>query len=244
MVTAKNDCTTDLKTSITKPTRSCINNRDSCLKESLLKNHNSSLKKKSKEHHLITCNKRTLVTSTNVQSNIGSNSTATLRDSKCDQCGHTKCFNSMNHSRDTIQPISVDEKRLCRNNSCSSDRGSRYRSHSASSATCVNRKSDNNESLSTSSFESNLLAAQSSERSIRDRIAYAQIFLEAIGNASTQRNNNSSRFVSANSKSANSIHGNLIGNFLVYVLPMQGKFFDIEIDFKGEPIAAHITYCK
>lgn len=173
-----------------------MNNRESCLKESLLKNHNSSLKKKAKEHHLLTCNKSSLLAGSNVQPHVASNSTSTLRDSKCDQCGHSKCINSSNHSRDITQPISADGKRLCRNNSCSSDRGSRYRSHSASSATFVTRSLDNNESVSTSSLESNTAGGPGIERSIRDRIAYAQIFLEAIGNASTQRNSNSSRFVS------------------------------------------------
>lgn len=52
---------------------------------------------------------------------------------------------------------------------------------------------------------------------MRDRIAQAEVFLEAIGNATTQRNFNASRY---------------------------GKFFDIEIDFKGDPIGGHITHCK
>lgn len=61
------------------------------------------------------------------------------------------------------------------------------------------------------------LARDADVAQMRDRIAQAEVFLEAIGNASTQRNFNGSRY---------------------------GKFFDIEIDFKGDPVGGHITHCK
>ncbi|XP_055589131.1 unconventional myosin-Ia-like [Uranotaenia lowii] len=49
---------------------------------------------------------------------------------------------------------------------------------------------------------------------MRDRVAHAEVFLEAMGNASTIKNSNSSRF---------------------------GKFFDIEFDYKGDPAGGHLT---
>lgn len=52
---------------------------------------------------------------------------------------------------------------------------------------------------------------------MRDRVANAEFFLNAMGNATTQRNWNSSRF---------------------------GKFFDIEFDFKGDVVGGHISHCK
>ncbi|XP_040151544.1 unconventional myosin-Ib isoform X2 [Anopheles arabiensis] len=49
---------------------------------------------------------------------------------------------------------------------------------------------------------------------MRERVAQAEIFLEAMGNAVTVKNINSSRF---------------------------GKFFDIEFDYKGDPVGGHLT---
>lgn len=190
----RGESTTELKASTSKPSKSCINNRndshDSYQKEcaSNQKNITSSLKKKAKEHHLLTCNKSTSLTGANTQHHIASNLNK-KNHSKCDQCGHSRCYNTVNN-RDSLPTNLVDTKRLCRNNSCSSDRGIRYRSHSASSTT---RSLENNESISTASLDSNYMGCFGS---IKDRIAYAQIFLEAFGNACTQQNNNSSRFVS------------------------------------------------
>lgn len=31
-------------------------------------------------------------------------------------------------------------------------------------------------------------------------------------------------------------------NLTIFLL--QGRFFDIEFDFKGDPLSGHITYCK
>lgn len=50
-----------------------------------------------------------------------------------------------------------------------------------------------------------------------DRVAQADVILEALGNATTTKNANSSRF---------------------------GKFFDIEFDFKGDVVGGHISHCK
>ncbi|XP_035795364.1 unconventional myosin-Ib-like isoform X3 [Anopheles albimanus] len=49
---------------------------------------------------------------------------------------------------------------------------------------------------------------------MRERVAQAEMFLEAMGNAVTVKNANSSRF---------------------------GKFFDIEFDYKGDPVGGHLT---
>ncbi|XP_058462725.1 unconventional myosin-Ia [Malaya genurostris] len=49
---------------------------------------------------------------------------------------------------------------------------------------------------------------------MRERVAHAEFFLEAMGNACTAKNSNSSRF---------------------------GKFFDIEFDYKGDPAGGHLT---
>lgn len=52
---------------------------------------------------------------------------------------------------------------------------------------------------------------------IAERVHQAEQFLNAMGHATTARNANSSRF---------------------------GKFFDIQIDFKGDIVGAHLTQCK
>jgi myosin heavy subunit len=52
---------------------------------------------------------------------------------------------------------------------------------------------------------------------MKDRISHAEVFLEAMGNAMTAKNNNSSRF---------------------------GKYIDIEFNFRGDPIGGHITHCE
>lgn len=144
---------------------------------------------------MLTCNKSASITnncqiaSTSARRNSNSNS-------KCDHSGHAKCINSMNHS-DHLQMNLDNKRRLRRNNSCSSDRGVRYRSHSASSSTSyVSRSLDQNTTISNTSLDSNDLGSNESVQSINDCIAYAQILLETMGNASTHINNNSSRFVS------------------------------------------------
>lgn len=76
--------------------------------------------------------------------------------------------------------------------------------------------------VSTSSLQSTSIKLEKEQSNleqhkIRERIAQADILLEALGNATTIKNSNSSRY---------------------------GKFFDIEFDFKGEPISAQVTHCK
>lgn len=52
---------------------------------------------------------------------------------------------------------------------------------------------------------------------IVERVYVAEVFLNAMGHAATGKNSCSSRF---------------------------GKFFDIQIDFKGDIVGAHLTQCK
>lgn len=52
---------------------------------------------------------------------------------------------------------------------------------------------------------------------IVERVYQAEVFLNAMGHAATSKNSNSSRF---------------------------GKFFDIQIDYKGDIIGAHLTQCE
>ncbi|XP_030080810.1 unconventional myosin-Ia isoform X1 [Drosophila hydei] len=56
---------------------------------------------------------------------------------------------------------------------------------------------------------------KSPNQRLRECVTCADVFLEAMGNACTLKNNNSSRY---------------------------GKLFDIEIDFKGDPMGVHITH--
>lgn len=52
---------------------------------------------------------------------------------------------------------------------------------------------------------------------IVERVYQAEVFLNAMGHAATSKNSNSSRF---------------------------GKFFDIQIDYKGDIVGAHLTQCE
>ncbi|XP_032593523.1 uncharacterized protein LOC6563486 isoform X3 [Drosophila grimshawi] len=56
---------------------------------------------------------------------------------------------------------------------------------------------------------------RSPSQRLRECVTCADVFLEAMGNACTLKNNNSSRY---------------------------GKLFDIEINFKGDPMGVHITH--
>lgn len=52
---------------------------------------------------------------------------------------------------------------------------------------------------------------------IVEHVYQAEVFLNAMGHAATSKNSNSSRF---------------------------GKFFDIQIDYKGDIVGAHLTQCE
>lgn len=75
--------------------------------------------------------------------------------------------------------------------------------------------------------------------SLRRRIVCSLVLLEAFGNASDPNNSNSSRFVSFLPKP----NQRFVGVLLISLIS-QGCFYDIEIDFKGDPISAHVNCCK
>lgn len=70
----------------------------------------------------------------------------------------------------------------------------------------------------------------------KDRLVQTGTLLEAFGNARTMRNDNASRFVTSSSC--------YVSRDYSLMLNFQGKFLDIEFDFKGDPIGGHITHCK
>lgn len=90
--------------------------------------------------------------------------------------------------------------------------------------------------LSTQSLQGNS-CGDVSIPSLRRRIVCSLVLLEAFGNAFDRTNANSSRFVSPLARLAAYRKLKKIHSF-------QGCFYDIELDFKGDPISAHINCCK
>lgn len=166
-------------------------------------------------------------------------STSSATAGCCRQCGHNKCARQ--------RSFEVDEK------ACSSSSGSSIlykmkadvkmrgscssliRQHSTESSTSRDFNPGSTMSSSRMSLfdahrlsqiygeglktnrnvsTANILTHTRNPR-MRECVTCADVFLEAMGNATTLKNNNSSRY---------------------------GKFFDIEIDFKGDPIGIHITH--
>ncbi|XP_075148090.1 myosin 95E [Haematobia irritans] len=163
-------------------------------------------------------------------------------NSGCRQCGHSKCTRAIaqNFEKDdgdlsiSSQPGNFGSSA---NHSVHLQRGSCSNLAKQSSMDCHNRDERSNLSgsmqrislydahkLSQSSLNAQKLWQTSPAtprkhknpmKRLRECVSYADVFLEAMGNAVTLKNNNSSRY---------------------------GKLFDIEIDYKGDPIGVHITH--
>lgn len=73
-------------------------------------------------------------------------------------------------------------------------------------------------------------------QTMKERIAQAEIFLEAMGCASMVRNRDSSRYVSLVTSCVLSAAN--IGELL------QGKYFDLECDYRGDLVGGHIMHCE
>lgn len=102
---------------------------------------------------------------------------------KCEQCGHMQC-NRTNTTKKVFNNYSPNL------NEC---KPSKYRSYFPNIS--FEHKHVDNYSCSTSSLNHSIGCDENDDSIIKKRIANAQIFLESIGNASTWKNYNSSRFV-------------------------------------------------
>lgn len=168
---------------------------DSCLKKSMCDlsiTHNQSRH----ESHLLGCSK-----SAQRDCDTGVTSPNKLR-TNCKRCGHYNCGKLANQECDGLAcgnskwshsspvrkmvPDTNSIERLTRSRSLSvqAKKSRKY-------ATNVNRFSS---AVSSSSLDT--VGSGSSQMRIRDRIEQADVFLEALGNASTSKNFNSSRYVS------------------------------------------------
>ncbi|XP_073815090.1 myosin 95E [Musca autumnalis] len=159
----------------------------------------------------------------------------------CRQCGHSKCTRAQSFDKDDGD-LSVSSQtgsyNLSTTPSAHLQRGSCSNLTRQNLTECCNRD-DISSQLSGSMQRISLYDAHKINQSainalklwqsspatprkyknplkrLRECVSFADVFLEAMGNAVTLKNNNSSRY---------------------------GKLFDIEIDFKGDPIGVHITH--
>uniref|UniRef100_W8BME8 Unconventional myosin-Ia n=1 Tax=Ceratitis capitata TaxID=7213 RepID=W8BME8_CERCA len=183
----------------------------------------------------------------------GAHQTGTSASSGCRQCGHSKCTRAlalevdsrnMPFKNTTTQNLLAGPSRgmhrgsfcnLLRQHSTesqtdhssligSTQRISLYEAHKQNqlAATCTAMPGSTCAQTSSSlslSGTMNVLSTRSRRKSpsqrLRECVTCADVFLEAMGNAVTLKNSNSSRY---------------------------GKLFDIEIDFKGDPMGVHITH--
>ncbi|XP_065371368.1 unconventional myosin-Ib [Calliphora vicina] len=155
----------------------------------------------------------------------------------CRQCGHSKCTRAQSFERDEpdfgfqkasgSRSLSAYPSVQLQRGSCSN----LVRQTSTESYTRDERLSLMGSMQRISLYDAHKLTQSAAQKSpssssssrkyknplkrLRECVSYADVFLEAMGNAATHKNNNSSRY---------------------------GKLFDIEIDFKGDPIGVHITH--
>ncbi|XP_044251678.1 unconventional myosin-Ib isoform X1 [Drosophila takahashii] len=169
--------------------------------------------------------------------------------SGCRQCGHSKCVRAQSLEKEerdelrgstcrlaTVQPAQHPHRGSCSNlmrqhstesqpererdrSSLmgSTQRISLYDAHKLSKAILGDLPPPPPSSVSPTPSASSSLHRRhkSPTQRMRECVTCADVFLEAMGNACTLKNNNSSRY---------------------------GKLFDIEIDFKGDPMGVHITH--
>ncbi|KAH8417672.1 hypothetical protein KR222_004009 [Zaprionus bogoriensis] len=165
----------------------------------------------------------------------------------CRQCGHSKCTRGQSLEKEerdaALLLLRGSTARLCSTGSAQLQRGScsnLARQHSTESQPDRQLAMGSTQRISlydahkmskvlgggggstsvspTPSASSTLHRRHKSpSQRLRECVTCADVFLEAMGNACTLKNNNSSRY---------------------------GKLFDIEIDFKGDPMGVHITHCN
>ncbi|KAL7727782.1 hypothetical protein ACLKA6_019725 [Drosophila palustris] len=162
----------------------------------------------------------------------------------CRQCGHSKCTRAQSLEKEerdaALQMLRGSNNRLSSVSATAQlQRGScsnlnLVRQHSTESQPQISMGSTQRISLYDAHKLSKVLGSSSISPSptpsassslhrrhkspsqrLRECVTCADVFLEAMGNACTLKNNNSSRY---------------------------GKLFDIEIDFKGDPMGVHITH--
>lgn len=92
---------------------------------------------------------------------------------------------------------------------------------------------------------------------VKDRLVQANTLLEAFGNARTPKNDNASRFVGflvlfsfgfvvfpilfqLNFESVEYLYNKVS----IHIFCLQGKFLDIEFDYKGDPVGGQLIHCK
>ncbi|KAH8388643.1 hypothetical protein KR093_011737 [Drosophila rubida] len=163
----------------------------------------------------------------------------------CRQCGHSKCTRAQSLEKEEREAalqmlrgsnnrltssVTVHQRGSCSNlvrqhstesqpdrqqtAMCSTQRISLYDAHKMSKVLASGGGSSSVSPTPSASSSLHRRHKSPSQR-LRECVTCADVFLEAMGNACTLKNNNSSRY---------------------------GKLFDIEIDFKGDPMGVHITH--
>lgn len=190
------------------------------------------------------CSKHHNISSLKFDTSSSSSSSSTQSRSRCTSCNH-RHSHSYDSSRDNLTSNRTSSKQFVKYSTveCDCDYGRRFNNVKRSPSTERNTSPSQptiqltpkkvsskrvvlspnfkHKSVGTLNVKSSSTAVKTNEQMIvlkmREKISQADVILEALGNAETLRNPNSSRF---------------------------GKFFDIQFDFKGDPIGGNILQCK